>query len=312
MSTPITILRLHAYAGPNIYGPSPGVWLRLQCDRDYTPRLRAALKDGAQTIGMIIANLNVEAQAVDEGYQLTALFGTDAPNLGAALVTYVIEGITAEVQGDPDWDADEPLLTLQTRRRNEALPVAALQLIAEARTRGLPSFVRADGWVQLGYGVHGWGFDPTRLWGNQTTPPTPPWNQLASIPIVAVTGQTQRTATVGRLADELAARGLQPYVLDGVGFAATRVALADPAAEALILGLDSGDMLRHGLAFDRCELAVISDREGPRPAEADDDEAWVRALGIPMLLSPAPVRLNLSDPGLQALIPYAPNGVIAL
>lgn len=308
----MTILRLHAYNGPNIHGPAPGVLLRVHCDRDRSERLRAALKDGAQFVGIMLANLIVEAEPSAVGQQITALFGTDAPTLGAELCRYIVAGMNAEAQADDEWDREGPLLALQDRRRAETLPFAALQLMAEARSRGLPSFVCDDGRVQLGYGNRGWSFDPRVLRERDATIPTPPWAELGSIPIVAVTGCQQRKVHVARLADGLVAQGVRPYVLDGAGFAMTRVALADPAAEALVVGLDSGDILRHGLAFDRCDLAVITDQAGVRPAEADDDDEWLRALGIPMLLAPTPVHLNLSDPALQPLVPYAPNGVIGL
>lgn len=308
---PITIQRLRAYEGPHIFGPWTGVVLQVRCDSDRSLRLRAAIKDGAQFIGLVIAYLDVTARAEGAGYLISASFATDAPRLGADLCAYVVEGIDAEARGDTDWDRDGPLFALRSRRRAEALPVAALQLVAEARRRNLPCFTRADGRVQIGYGARGWSFDPAPLRARDAAAPEPPWERLGRIPIAAVTGGALRSAAVRRMAAEWSAMGLQPAVLDNAGFAATRELLADPQVEALIVGLDTGDILRHGVAFDACDLAVISDRGDEAPPDADDDDQWLRALGVPMLLATQPARINLNDPHLSPLIPYAPYGVMA-
>lgn len=310
--TPIAIVQLSAYEGPNIYSPAPGVLLRARCDRDRSRRMRAALKDGAQLIGLVIANLTVETAPIGQGQLVTALFTTDAPALGAELAAYVVDGIAVEAIDDAEWDRDGPLFALQARRRAEALPVAALQLVAEAMRRGLPSFVRPDGRMQLGYGARGRAFDLRALREREATPPAAPWDELGVVPIVAVTGQTGRPAAVRRFAGELAELGLRVTARDGVGFAMARDLLADPSTEALVVGLDTSDLLRRGMPFDRCDLAVIADRAGERPATARDDDEWLRALGLPMLLSAQPVRLNLGDPNLLPLVPYAPNGVVGL
>jgi hypothetical protein len=309
---PITLSQVFAYDGPNIYGPSPGVLLRASADADRSRRLRAALKDGAQFIGLVIASLTVESSPGPDGHALVAHFATEAPGSGAALGAYVVAGMLAEATGDEAWDRETPLLALRDRLRAEATPVAALQLMADARARGLPAFRRADGRVQLGYGARGWSFDPAPLRTRGAVAPAPPWDELGNVPVVAVTGRTGRAAAVERLAADLGAMGARVCALDGADFDAARALLADPAAEACIIGLDSGAILRRGLPFDRCALAVITDRAGPRPPEAADDDEWVRALGVPMLLSAQPARINLGDPGLRPLIPYAPNGVVGL
>lgn len=310
---PIVLSRIFAYEGPNIYGPSPGVLLRAVADGDRSRRLRAALKDGAQFIGLVIAGLTVEARPGPDGeHLLVAHFATQAPSIGAALGEYAVAGICAEATGDEGWDRDTPLMELQERLRAEATPTAALQLVAEAHARGLPTFMRADGRVQLGYGARGWSFDPAPLRERGAAQPAPPWGDLGDVPIVAVTGGGGRAAAVERLTADLSAMGASVRALDGAGFDAARALLADPTAEALVIGLDSADLLRRGLPFDRCALAVITDRAGPRPPEAADDDEWARALGVPMLLSAQPARINLADPGLRPLLPYAPNGVIGL
>ncbi len=309
-SNSIELIRLNAYDGPNVFGPLPGVLMLVRCDQDRSQHLRAALKDAALAVGLIIAQLEIETQPREGEVLIAVRFGTEAPSIGADLAAYVVDGIAAEAVGAANWDYDTPLQTIRARRRAEELPIAAVQLIAEARARGLPSFVRSDGSLQLGYGCHCWICDPQPLRERGAVPPLPPWERLGAIPIIAVTGGSGRAAAVQRLAAEVAANGASVQAIDGADFATTRVALADPASETLVVGLATADLLRRGLPFDRCDLAVITDCAGPRPPEAADDEEWLRALGLPMLLSPRPAQINLADAALLPLLPYAPNGVV--
>lgn len=306
MPRAIALSQLFAYEGPNIFGPGPGVLLRARCDVDRSARLRAALKDGAQAIGLVIAYLAAEARPSGDGALVSVTFATELPALGAALAAYVVEGVAAEAAGDTGWDPEGPLDVLRERRRRESPPLLALQIVAEARRRGVPAFTTPGGGLHLGQGVRGWGFSPG------ATPPEPPWERLGHVPVVAVTGGAGRAAAVARLAAELSAIGPRAVALDDATFEAARAALADPATEALVVGLDTGDVLRRGVPFERCTMAVITGMDGARPAEAADDEEWLRALGVPMLLAEQPARLNLADEGLLPLVPYAPNGVIGL
>jgi hypothetical protein len=306
MITPsITILRLHAYEGPNIFGPRPAVLLRALCSSDRARRLRSAIRDGAQSVGIVIAYLEAEARPLAEGFLVEARFSTEEPTVGAALCRYIVDGMRAEAEGDEEWDRDGPLFDLQARRRREAIPVPAIQLIAEARWRGLPALALPDGQIQLGYGARSWRASP-----RSGELPAPPWEQIGSIPITLVTGHALRGAAVRRYAAEIAAAGIPVRAEDGLSFDATRDLLADPATHAAVIGLDADEILRRGLPLDRCDQAVVSDMDGQRPGSADDDEEWLRALGLPMFLSPAPVRLNLADSRLHPLLPHAPNGAV--
>lgn len=305
-------MRLRAYSGPNILGPGSGVWLLARCDQDRSAELRMAIKDGAQFIGLVLARLEVEARPLEDGTGvfISLLFSCDVPALGAALCEYVAARIVADAHYHASWDREAPLLALQAQRRTVSLPATAVQIIAEALQRGIPHFVTATGHLQLGYGAHSWQVELASLMTPPATPPEPPWAQLGCVPLVLVTGAHERAAAVKRLAADTAALGVQVRSLTDASFAAAREALADPQAEALVLGLATDDILRYGLPCDRCDLAVITDRAGPCPGEASDEDEWLRALGIPMLLSNQPVRLNLSDLRLLPLVPYAPNGVV--
>src|SRR5690606_25431868 len=79
-------------------------------------RLRAALKDGAQFVGLMLAGLEVSAAPAGEQTILEARFTSDSPALAAELCAYVVAGMAAEAAGDTEWDRETPLLELQERR----------------------------------------------------------------------------------------------------------------------------------------------------------------------------------------------------
>jgi hypothetical protein len=283
------------------------VLLRAICAADRPRRLRAAIRDGAQSIGLVIAYLEAESRAVAGNFLLEARFSTDEPAIGAALCRYIVDGMRAEAAGDEEWDRNGPLYNLRSRRQHEALSLPALQLVAEARQRGLPALPLPDGQLLLGHGIHSWRADP-----RSDDLSAPPWARIGRIPITLVTGHALRGAAVARYAAALAATGILVRAEGDLGFDAARDLLADTATEAAVIGLRADDILRRGLPLDRCDQAVVSDMAGPRPESADDDEEWLHALGLPMFLATAPVHLNLADTRLHTLIPYAPSGVIGI
>lgn len=304
MTQPLTIRHLAALYGPNIYRPQPGVVLRVGTAADYSDRLRTALKGGALAIGLVIAQLHVEAKPDNDDILMSAFFTTPEPAIGAELCRYVVDGINAELSHDESWDPDEPLLVLRDRRQAQALPVAALQLMANARHRDIPTTILDDGRLLIGQGERGWIVTPADL---RAAPDLqPPWSRLGRIPIIAVTGERYRQQAIA----EQSARH-QGVVLDHANRTSVITALADPACTTLIVGFDTDSLIREGLPFDRCDLAIITDRAGSRPPTAADEDEWLRALGLPMLCSVAPTLINLTDPALHPLLSYAPNGVIS-
>ena len=324
---PIEIIRLLAFEGPNVRGPQPGVLLELRAGRDRSKRLRAALKDAAQSVGVVIGYLDVGGAPEGEGFVIRASFTTPTPAIGAAVAGYVVDGLNARDAGDEEWDAEGPLWDLQKRRRAEATPLVALQLAAEAAARGVPAFVRADGALQLGYGARGWALEAAALRPGTTSilaagdvgvgpPPLArpaealavPWERLGPVPIIAVAGGAGRAAAVRLVADELRARGLRVASSADAGFDATRALLADPAAESVVVGLEPGDLLRRGLAFEVCARSAVLGLPEQLPPEAAGPAELARALGIPMLVTdPGGLAvLGADTPEVAALAEYAP------
>jgi hypothetical protein len=328
---PTEIIQLLGFDGPNLYGPQPGVFLKVHSDKDRSRRLKDALKDGAQSVGLVLGYLEVDSAVAGDAHLITASFTTPTPAIGVELARYVVAGLNAREAGDEEWDAEGPLWDLQKRRRAEALPLPALQLTAEAAARGIPAHMRANGQVQLGYGARSWAFDPASMKERSgagvltegdigTGPPfagSPatvdvPWERLGPIPIVAVSGGAGRDSAARLVAATLQAQGQAAALAEAAGFDATRALLADPAATIAVVGLDAGSIARRGIAFERCAYSAIVDLPAELPGEVADRAELARVLGVPMLVTDAAgrVALNADVPEIVALAEYAPCPII--
>ncbi|MBK9710026.1 MAG: DUF4938 domain-containing protein [Kouleothrix sp.] len=329
---PTEIIQLLGFDGPNLHGPQPGVFLKVRSDKDRSRRLKDALKDGAQSVGMVLGYLGVETEPGGGGYIIGASFSTPTPAIGVELARYIVEGLNRKEAGDEEWDAEGPLWDLQKRRRTEALPLQALQLTAEAASRGIPTLMRVDGQVQLGHGARGWAFDPSQLKSRTGAgaladdevgigPPPfarsesaldAPWDRLGPIPILAVSGGQGRDIAASLIAATLHAQDQATSLSPAADYDATRELLAEPNAAIAVVGLTPEGIARRGLAFERCAYSAITELPTELPAEVADRAELARVLGVPMLLTdPAGrVALNADVPEIVALAEYAPCPII--
>ena len=304
MTKHIKCLSLSGYDGPNRYGPHPMVALTAHATTDLVAQLRSAVKQAAQQVGIVVGSLTVTSEPVAQGVLLTLHFKTPTPALGAELVRLVVAGLNAQIDGDSTWDAEEVLWELQQRRRREALPLAVLQLLAEAATRRLPAFV-LHGRLQIGYGCNGWSLPLTELTGQPAmhgsgpfapASRVPPWEQIGTIPIVALVG--------GDLADHtarLVADAIGTTALVSAGFDATRQHLCEPQTEVAVMSLAEDDLAMRGVPFDRCRAAAILALPAGRPAAIAARIAGV----VTLLTDPAGVVVLAGhDPAIAALMPY--------
>jgi hypothetical protein len=306
----IEILHLFAYRGPNIFSPQPGVFLRLHCNSDCSTAVKDIMKDRAQFVGLILAHLDVSVNQQADGYIISLHVTTPTPDLAASLAEHVVQEIQAQQQEDTEWDTDTPLFAMQQRRRRESPGIAALQLAAEARERGLPVLTLPNGNIQVGYGHQSWSFAPPNA--HTAPPPSPPWEHIGSIPIYAITGEHHRSAMVQRIESYFHSVEQPIRTLENADYNTTLAVLSDPSTEALLVGLNTADILRHGLAFSQCTFSIITDMEGDQPTEAANTNEWLQALGVPMLISAQPAFVNTDNPTLATLAAYAPHGVVPL
>ena len=142
-----------------------------------------------------------------------------------------------------------------------------------------------------------------------------PSGSESRIPIVAVTGTNGKT-TVTRLISHLVAGNGQmagTTTTDGIyigdrcvrhgdttGPRSARTVLQDPSVEAAVLETARGGIIHSGLAFDQCDVAVITnlsvDHLGQDGVETLEDLAHVKALLVETVRPGGSAVLNADDP----------------
>ena len=150
------------------------------------------------------------------------------------------------------------------------------------------------------------------------------------IPVVAVTGTNGKTTTVRCLAHVL--RGLDLRVgltcTDGIyvddrridtgdcsGPRSARTVLSHPQVEAAILETARGGILREGLGFDRCDVAVVTniakgDHLGMGGIETEQQLAEVKQTIVRAVAATGSAVLKASDPLVVAMAEHCPGNVI--
>lgn len=171
----------------------------------------------------------------------------------------------------------------------------------------------------------GWEKETPRSWMR-----CGPWrSQPGRIPIVAVTGTNGKT-TVSRLVAHILERsgltvGLastdgawvgRERLLPGdcAGPRTAAAILTDPRVEAAVLETARGGILRDGLAFDACDVGVVTnispDHEGQDGLERLEDLAWVKALVVEAVARDGRAVLNADDPFVYGMADRAGSEVV--
>jgi hypothetical protein len=315
----VIVVRLFAFHGPNWVYPQPGVLAELVADRDCSDHLRLQLKEYAQQVGVLLVQLAVTAQTPVTQSQITVQFLTPTPALAADLLTLIVAELAT---GAADHaESEERLWALQQQRRREAVPLRALQLIAEAEQRGVPAWVDAA-LLRLGWGQRSTQIaldllrerrDLQALPGeisllppSPALPPVIDWAQLGTLQLTVVVGGAECVVAVRELGGDLADAALD--------FAECRQRFAVPNATKFVLGLNTLSLVRHGTAFETCDACAVLNVPNERPVALTEAE-FVQALGVPALLTKPTglVVLNADQPELLALQPFivAPIVLIA-
>jgi cyanophycin synthetase len=165
-----------------------------------------------------------------------------------------------------------------------------------------------------------------------------PVGQTGRIPIVAVTGVNGKTTTTRLIAHLLrsAGRCVGMTCTDGTyvndrriesrdcsGPRSARAVLLNPRVEAAVLETARGGILREGLGFETCDVAVVTnigkgDHVGLRGIDTLDELARVKRVVVEAVASPSnPWRpaggaavLNAEDPLVVAMAAHCPGTVI--
>ncbi|MCL1961609.1 MAG: cyanophycin synthetase [Desulfovibrionaceae bacterium] len=149
------------------------------------------------------------------------------------------------------------------------------------------------------------------------------------IPVIAVTGTNGKTTTVRLAAHLLKASGLRVGMTntDGVyvngrqidsgdcsGPRSARNVLAHPDVDAAVLETARGGLLREGLAFDQCDVAIVTnlgagDHLGLNYITTLEDLSVLKRV-IVLNVAPAGMAvLNAADPAVAAMGPHCPGQV---
>jgi cyanophycin synthetase len=157
-----------------------------------------------------------------------------------------------------------------------------------------------------------------------------PENEDARIPIVAVTGVNGKTTTVRFISHIL--RGVHRTVgmtcTDGIYMNERRIdtgdcsgpksaaaVLMNPCVDAAVLETARGGILREGLAFDQCDVAVITnigegDHLGLNDIHTVEDLAKVKRCIVDVVSPKGYAVLNANDPMVVEMAPHCPGGVL--
>ncbi|GAB4165641.1 MAG: hypothetical protein Fur005_26460 [Roseiflexaceae bacterium] len=310
---------LYRYDGPNRYGPQPGAFLRAHAATKQANALRAHLKDVAQRVGIVLGYIDATDRPDPPGWQVEVQCVSPTPNLAAEALLLAM----AICNGQDEEVTDQAIWALQRRRRSEALPIELLQIQAEAHTRQIPSFVRPDQQLQLGYGIRSQAIPirrkadgdlmPVEAIGvagmvEKAAPPQPAWDQLGTIPIIAISG-------VGAAAAAATIAQQRPMPIVGGDLQRIRSTLSDPQLPALIALPEITAMAAQGLAFEVCSACVLlapPSSDDPTISTIAETDETALIVGLPLLVTvPHGVAVLPADiPAIAALSEYTPCPIV--
>ena len=150
------------------------------------------------------------------------------------------------------------------------------------------------------------------------------------VPVIAVTGTNGKTTTVRLTAHLLKANGLRVGMTntDGVyvndrqtdsgdcsGPKSARNVLTHPEVDAAVFETARGGLLREGLAFDRCQVAVVTnmgagDHLGLNYITTLEDLSVLKRVIVLNVQPDGMAVLNAADPAVAAMAPHCPGDVI--
>ena len=154
-------------------------------------------------------------------------------------------------------------------------------------------------------------------------------NENGRIPLVAVTGTNGKTTTVRLISHLLAQSGLRVGMTstDGVYIAGQRIDTGDcsgpksarnvlqhPDVDAAVLETARGGLLREGLAFDRCDVAVVTnvgsgDHLGLSYITTVEDLAVLKRVVVQNISENGVAVLNAADPIVAAMAGHCHGSV---
>lgn len=157
-----------------------------------------------------------------------------------------------------------------------------------------------------------------------------PLGETGRIPVIAVTGVNGKTTTTRLLAhlfkqaghvvgmtctDGLYVDGRRIETRDCSGPRSARAVLLNPSVTAAVLETARGGIVREGLGFDHCDVAVVTnlgegDHLGLRGVETLEDLARVKGVVVEAVLPSGTAVLNADDPLVRECAATCPGEVV--
>jgi cyanophycin synthetase len=298
------------------FGPCPPAWSRLETE----PQIRAAFQ-AASTGG---ASVLVERLVPSSHWRLLTV--------GHRLVAAVQRAHGERIEATAQVHADVAARATESARVI-GLDVAGIDLIAENIGRPLEEqdgvVVGVDAQPDLQEFLDATVGEP-RPAAEAVVANLFPEGDTGRIPLVAVTGTNGKTTTT-RLTAHLLRRVHAPvgmtcsegiYIGDRMieagdcsGPKSARAILQHPEVKAAVLETARGGILREGLGFDRCHVAVITniaqaDHLGLGDIQTPEQVAMVKQTLVEVVLPEGAAVLNANDPLVAAMAEHCRGGLI--
>ena len=234
---------------------------------------------------------------------------------------------------DRTFDVPGTLTRLRELAERFRPPEAETALVKAARRRRIPLHRLDDeGAILLGHGIH-----HQRVPRSEHLPPADalldqlfPEGRTGRVPIAAVTGVNGKTTTTRLIAHILSCTqrcvgmtctegiyidGQRTEAGDCSGPLSARAVLHDPRVEAAVLETARGGILRAGLGFDQCDVAVVTNiAEGDHLGIADIDTveqlARVKRTIVEVVAPDGHAILKADDPLVAEMASSCPGAVV--
>ncbi len=155
-------------------------------------------------------------------------------------------------------------------------------------------------------------------------------NETGRVPIVAVTGTNGKTLTIELLSQIMAGAGRKLGVTssDGIKISGRQIisgdcadapsarrVLVNPFVDAAIFEVSANSVLNQGLAFDQCEVAVVTnlgsgDHMGAKYIETLEVMTKAKRAPVDVVTPHGTAVLNASDPNVAGLSKYCPGATM--
>jgi UDP-N-acetylmuramyl tripeptide synthase len=307
----IELLDSRRLTGPNLFWDRPGAIIDAAIDGVTAERLVSAW---SKEVGVLMEAVGwpsdrIQSRVFDGGVSLVIGAPVDVLYAACEINETAFNRAVAILRGEPPGDLHAAIFTLRDLVAGEAKP-ALLAMQAAAAGHHVP-FLWDDDAVSVGFGKTAISWPASQLAG----PESVDWANLTPVPVGLVTGTNGKSTTVRLSAEILAAAGYcagittTDYIRVGddildrgdySGPGGARRLLRHPQAEAVVLEVARGGLLRRGIGVQHADAALITniavDHMGEYGINSVAEMAEAKFIVRRALSAGAPLILNADDP----------------